>query len=193
MSGFDLVIALIVVISVVVGIWRGFIKEAFSIASWVLAFWLGNAFCHEAGEFLASYISIPTETFRVWAGFVLVFIATLLAFGLLSVILSKLLLHGPIKTLDRVLGVGFGALRAAAIVVALLLVFRGFGLDQSAWWANSQFIPKFIPAADWVEDLLPQSLQRDETNSPSIESDVLKGVIEQNLPPELTEPAQEND
>ena len=190
MGGFDYVISLIFVISIVIGIWRGFVKEALSIAAWIMAFWLGNAFCHEAGDFLNQYISIPTETFRIWAGFVLVFVATLLAFGLFSAIVSKLLLHGPVKTLDRFLGIGFGALRAAAIVVFLMLLARGFGLDQSEWWTKSQFIPHFVPTMEWVHDLLPEGLQRDEGLDASPVEETVGELIKQQLPDELVQPAE---
>lgn len=193
MGGFDLVILLIVVISIVVGVWRGFVKEALSIASWIMAFWLGNAFRHEAGEFLMGYINIPTETFRIWAGFSLVFIATLFAFGILSWVITKLVLHGPIKTQDRALGFAFGVLRGGVIVVVILLVVRGFGMDQSAWWQNSALIPQFLPLADWAEaNILPASLQRDDVVDPNLGNELLKGVIEQNLPAELTEPVSSN-
>ncbi|MEO0369224.1 MAG: CvpA family protein, partial [Pseudomonadota bacterium] len=190
MSGFDWVIALIFVVSVIVGIWRGFIKEALSLSSWILAFWFGNAFCREAGDFLAQYVNIPTETFRIWAGFTLVFLLTLFIFAILTFIVTKLFLHGPVKSLDRILGIGFGGLRAVAIVVLILWGVRGFGMNESAWWANSQYIPHFIPVVDYVESLMPESFQRDEAKEEeSLQSQVLKGVIEQNLPPEITEPA----
>ena len=191
MSGFDLIIVAIFIISVIVAFWRGFIKEAFSIGSWILAFWFGNAFCHEAGELIGGYVNIPTETFRTWIGFTAVFIGTLMAFGLLSVAVTKLLLHGPIKTLDRFLGLAFGALRAAAIVVAIMLVARGFGLDQSAWWQNSNYLPKFLPVADFIHDeILPASLQRDTTDDNQLQQQVIDGVIKQQLPEEITEPAE---
>ena len=69
MSGFDWIIAAIFLISILVGILRGFVKEILSLTSWILAFWLGNRFCHEAGEFLSGFINIPAEAFRIGAGF----------------------------------------------------------------------------------------------------------------------------
>ena len=191
MSGFDLVIIVIFVISVVVAFWRGFVKEAFSIGSWIVAFWLGNAFCNEAGEFIGQYINIPTETFRIWIGFAAVFVLTLMAAGLLNMVVSKLFLHGPIKTLDRFLGVVFGGVRAAAIVIVIMLVARGFGLDQSAWWQNSTYLPKFLPAADFIHDeIMPESLKRDSIEENSIQQQVIDGVIKPQLPTEVTEPAE---
>ncbi len=185
MSGFDWIIGLVFVISIVVGMWRGFVKEALSLASWIMAFWLAIVFCREAGEFIAQYINIPTETFRVWAGFSLVFICTLFAFAMLSLFVTKVFLHGPVKSLDRILGVGFGGLRAVAIIVLFMWVVRAMGMDEGAWWNNSRFLPNFLPGLDAFEQLLPESLQRDTVKQPGLEGEILKDVIKESLPDDV--------
>ena len=157
MGGFDWIIAAILVVSILVGIFRGFIKESLSLISWILAIWLAFNYCSEAGEFIHQYINIPAPNFRERAGFALVFITTLFIFSVVSYIITKIFVRGPIKGVDRVLGLGFGALRGAAIVVALLVVARGFGLETSDWWQNSQYLAKFEPFMETVETLFPDS------------------------------------
>ena len=157
MGGFDWIIAAILAVSIPVGTFRGFIKESLSLISWILAIWLAFNYCSDAGEFIHQYINIPAPKFREWAGFALVFIATLFIFSLVSYIITKIFVRGPIKGVDRVLGLGFGALRGAAIVVALLVVARGFGLETSDWWKNSQYLAKFEPFMETVEALFPDS------------------------------------
>jgi len=157
MGGFDWIIAAIFVVSILVGIFRGFIKESLSLISWILAIWLAFNFCTQAGEFIHQYINIPAPKFREWAGFALVFIATLFLFSVITYIITKLFVRGPIKGVDRVLGLGFGALRGAAIVVALLVVAKGFGMESSEWWQNSQHISKFEPFVKTVEEMFPDS------------------------------------
>jgi uncharacterized membrane protein required for colicin V production len=105
--------------------------------------------------------------------------------------LTKVFLHGPVKSLDRILGVGFGGLRAAAVVVLLMWVVRAMGMDEGEWWNNSSFLPRFEPALDFFEEQLPQSLQRDAGADPSAETELLKGVIKQNLPDDVL-PSLEN-
>lgn len=157
MGGFDWVIAAILVVSILVGIFRGFIKESLSLISWILAIWLAFNFCAQAGEFIHQYINIPAPKFREWAGFALVFISTLFVFSVISYIITKVFVRGPIKGVDRVLGLGFGVLRGIAIVVAVLVVARGFGMETSDWWQNSQHISKFEPFMKSVEELFPDS------------------------------------
>ncbi len=157
MGGFDWIIAAILLVSILVGIFRGFIKESLSLISWILAIWLAFSFCVPAGEFIHQYISIPAPKFREWAGFALVFISTLFAFSVITYVVTKVFVRGPIKGIDRVLGLAFGAVRGAAIVVAILVVARGFGMESSDWWQNSQHISKFEPFTKLVEELFPDS------------------------------------
>jgi len=184
MSGFDWIIAAIFLVSILVGIMRGFIKESLSIISWIVAIWLAFTFCAHAGDFLNQYINIPNLKFRTWAGFSFVFIVTLFVFAIISYVITKVFVRGPIKGTDRVLGIGFGAARAAAIVVAILIVARGIGLESSGWWQSSQHLPRFLPLVSYVEALFPEDWR---TTSPVPEA-VIKQAI-QNSP--LSEPTNE--
>ncbi len=190
MGGFDWIIAAIFLVSIIVGLFRGFIKESLSITSWIVSIWLAFTFCAEAGEFLHQYIRIPTPKFREWAGFALVFIGALFVFAIISYTITKVFVRGPIKGVDRVLGLGFGAVRAAAIIVALLVVARGFGFDSSDWWQNSKYLSKFEPLMNYVEGLFPEKWQSD--------SGLPKAIIDQAVenipsPNSETEPVTEGD
>jgi len=157
MGGFDWIIAAILLVSILVGVLRGFIKESLSLISWILAIWLAFHFCVEVGEFIHQTISIPSPKFREWVGFGAVFISTLFIFAIISYVITKVFVRGPIKGVDRILGIGFGGLRGVAIVVALLVVGRGFGMENTDWWRNSQHIPKFEPFVGAVDELFPNS------------------------------------
>jgi len=159
MTGIDLVIAIVLAVSVVIGFMRGFIREALSIVSWIMAIWLALTFCTQAGDFIGQYFSIPAEGFRTAAGFAIVFIGTLFLFSIVSYLITKLLVKDAIKGTDRVLGIGFGVLRAGAIVVAVILVLRGMGMENSDWWQSSVSIGYLEPVANYVEEFLPEQLQ----------------------------------
>ena len=159
MSGFDWVIVAIFVLSILIGIFRGFIREALSLASWILAFWLALTFCVPAGDYIGQFISIPAEAFRVSVGFAAVFIVTLFVFSIISFLINKLIANKAIKGADRFLGLIFGAIRAVAVVVIIIIFFRGLGLDNNNWWKNSNLISHFVPAADYFEQLLPESFR----------------------------------
>ena len=162
MSGFDWVIIAIFVLSILIGIFRGFIREALSLASWILAFWLALTFCVPAGDYINQFVSIPAEAFRMAAGFAAVFIITLFVFSIVSFLINKLIANKAIKGADRFLGSIFGAIRAVAVIIIIIIFFRGLGLDNNNWWKHSNLIGYFVPAADYFEQLLPQSLRSSE-------------------------------
>lgn len=168
MTGIDLVIAIVFIVSVIVGVMRGFVREALSIASWILAIWLALTFCTEAGDFIGRYFSIPAEGFRTGAGFAVIFIGTLFLFSFISHMITKLLIKGAVKGTDRVLGIGFGIVRAAAIMVAVILVLRGMGMENTGWWQDSMGISYLEPAANYVEQLLPEQLQSSGENAAQV-------------------------
>lgn len=183
MTGIDWIFAAVFVVSVLVGIFRGFVKEVLSILSWIVAIWLAINFSAPAGEWIAQYINIPHQKFREWAGFAAIFIVTLFIFALITYVITKLVVRGPIKGLDRVLGMGTGAVRALAIMVVLLIVARGFNMQTQNWWLQSQFIPHLLPVVDFTERMLPEEWQGDAIKDGATElpKQVIQGQINKSI------------
>jgi len=165
MSLLDIIIAVIVVISLIVGLVRGFLKEVLSIIGWIASIWLAFTFGSNAGDFIHQYVQLPAEAFRTSAGFIAVFILSLFAFSIINWLIVKILTKAPIKGIDRFLGMIFGVVRAVAIVALVIVIGRGFNMDESDWWQRSASVAYFNPAADFLESLLPDSL-RSDTESP---------------------------
>ena len=55
----DYAIIGLILISSVIGLLRGFIREAFSLVIWVIAIWVGLTFSREFSSFLDGIISYP--------------------------------------------------------------------------------------------------------------------------------------
>ncbi len=99
LSWIDIGIAIILLISVGVAMFRGFVKEAISLASWVVAIWLAMTFSSQVALFLPASIDEATfnlgsneleaSKLRVGIAFLLIVIGTLIAGALLNYILSQ--------------------------------------------------------------------------------------------------------
>jgi membrane protein required for colicin V production len=189
MSGVDIVIIGIFIISIIVGILRGLIKEALSVTSWILAIWLAATFNTAAGDWFSQFVNIPNATFRSWIGFSLVFVGTLFVFALITYVVTKLLVRGPIKGVDRFLGTFFGAARAGLIIVALVILLRGLGFAESEWWEESNLLGYFVPTADFIEPLVFDKLPESVKSTDSLERQVLDRAVE-NLSEESDIPVQ---
>ncbi len=178
MTVFDLILLAIFIISTVVGVFRGFIKEILSIVSWILAFWLGYTYCVEAGEWLAQFVSLGDGKIRTSAGFGLVFVATLFIFAIITYVITKLIVRGPIKGVDRVLGIATGFLRAVIISAVLMVLLQAFGVSSSAFWKESKFVPHLMPAVELMQEVLPKLWQSDE---PLEEGELRDKLIDQGV------------
>ncbi|MGI9227888.1 MAG: CvpA family protein [Gammaproteobacteria bacterium] len=165
LSWIDLGIAIILLISVGIAMFRGFVKEAISLASWIIAIWLAMTFSSQVALFLPSSIDeatinlgtegVEASKLRVGIAFILIIVGTLIAGSLLNYILSQLTQTRALRGIDRILGAFFGVVRGAAVVVIVILLASLTSFPRSDIWKTSQFLPPFELAARKVIDIMP--------------------------------------
>jgi len=156
MSWPDYAILAVIVISVLVGALRGFIREVFSLIVWAAAFFVAYHFSGDVAELMADTVTLPSA--RTAMGFAGLFIAVLLVGGLLNYLLGKLVVTTGLSGTDRLLGGVFGALRGLALVVAVLLIAGFTPIPADPWWKASGTIARLMPLVDWCADWLPEQI-----------------------------------
>lgn len=166
MNGADWVIVAILGLSVLVGLWRGLVREAVSLAVWLAAIVAAIAFGPQVTELYADWISLPSA--RTALAYATVFILVLIVGGLLGWLLGRLVHGTGLGGTDRMLGLGFGLLRGGLVVAALVLVLGYTPLPKDPWWHESQLIPRFEPAAAWLREQLPDTLAALQALSPPV-------------------------
>ena len=154
----DLALFAAVVISAILAYLRGFVREVFSLASWIgaaVVAWLAFTPLSAA---LADHIQPPLLA-RIAAGAG----SFLAALVLLSVIAGRI--AGRVErsghsALDRSLGFLFGLLRGAIVICALYLVGSRVvpPADQPGWVQNARSMPMIETGARQIERLLPPRL-----------------------------------
>jgi membrane protein required for colicin V production len=152
-----------VLVSVVVGVFRGFFKEALSLVTWVAALWIALRFSSVLEPVLAS---ISSEALRIWAARLIMFVLVLIAGGLLNALIGILVTKTGLTGTDRILGMVFGAARGVLIVGIAVMMFRLLELDQEDWWSESRLIPLALPVADVLQTLFHEGLGRLEDIMP---------------------------
>jgi len=161
----DILIAAAIVMSVIVGILRGFVKEAISTASLLVAIWAAMYYGPGISEVTDSWTS--SSGMQAWFGPILVFVVVLSIGGLLSWGISKVVRMSMLKGLDRVAGSAFGAVRGVLLVALFVLGGQYAGFDHDRWWERSSLIPHLESVADWIRIMAPQGyemlLQHEET------------------------------
>ena len=153
----DILIAVAISISVVVGVMRGFVKEAISFAALLVAIWAALYFGPQAGNISEGWIS--SEASQMWFGRFLVFVVVLFIGGLLGWGVSKIVSMSVMSGMDKFFGSIFGAVRG--VLLASLAVIGGqfaeFDLDQ--WWQDSKLIPRLEVVADWIKVMGPKGFE----------------------------------
>lgn len=160
----DIAIAVAIVISVGVGIFRGFVKEAISIVTLLVAIWAAMNFGAYAGGFSESWVD--SEGLQLWIGRILVFIVILLVGGLIGWAFSRLVRMSALNGTDRSLGALFGFLRGALLLGVFIIGGQLASFDQDDWWRSSKLIPYGTVVADWIRVMAPKGvdlLQKYET------------------------------
>ncbi len=143
----------IIAASVLVGLIRGFIKEAFSLAVWATAFLVAFQYSGALALELESYIELPSA--RTALAFAGIFVGVLLVGGLLTLLVGMLVQKTGLSGTDRLLGGVFGSIRGLFLVIALMLVAGLTPVPQDPWWQSSRSIQSLLPLAEWSAQFLP--------------------------------------
>ncbi|MGL6029258.1 MAG: CvpA family protein, partial [Legionella sp.] len=98
----DIAIIAVVTLSVLTGLFRGFVKELVALCVWILAIWLGFHYSQSLDPWLQSYIQ--EQSARTAVAFIIILFATLFAGGVVNAILSFVLKRAGLSGTDRTLG-----------------------------------------------------------------------------------------
>lgn len=145
MNWADITIICIILLSAVLSLFRGFVREVLSLVAWIVAFWAAMAFWGQVAVMLAPYIAI--EFPRMVLSFLAILVGVLLVFGIINFIVGRLMASTGLSGPDRLLGALFGILRGAAIVTVLVVLAGLTPLPGDPSWAQSRMLVGFQSAA----------------------------------------------
>lgn len=154
----DWAVVAIIAVSALISLTRGFVKEALSLLTWVIAGLVAWLFGGALAELLVPYIETPS--LRVIAACSILFVMTLLLGGLVNYLISQLVKATGLSGTDRFLGMVFGAARGALLVVVAVGLLSLAPVEADAWWRESVVIPHFLLVADWSKNLILQMAGR---------------------------------
>ena len=145
----DVVMVILIGVSAVLGLVRGLIREVLSLVIWISALVLGIAFAKPVAGVLGLDLSIGLQTA---IGFAIVFVAVLVGGALVQRFLGGLVASTGLTGTDRTLGLVFGTVRGAAVVLVALILLRPFA-ESRAWWAESMIAPPLLNFENEVIEL----------------------------------------
>lgn len=153
MAWIDLFFFAVIVLSALISLVRGFVKESISLVTWVVAGMLALRYYTPMAELLEPFINAPT--LRQWVGGGILFVATLVIGAIVNWIVSQLVSKTGLSGTDKALGVVFGAARGVLIVSMLVLLASLTPMPETSWWQESAMIGFFQQLAEWIRGVIP--------------------------------------
>lgn len=155
MNWVDLVVVAVVAISALLAFIRGFVREVLGIAAWV-----GAAF------FAANTVDLVRPRFEGWLGgpqfgdpaaWAAMFLISLVFLSIVTGMIGNLVQSAGLGGIDRTVGVAYGLLRGAALLVAAYLI-AGFFIAPERWpepVRQARLLPYVYQGAEFVAGLIP--------------------------------------
>ncbi|WP_233243631.1 CvpA family protein [Bacterioplanes sanyensis] len=148
----------VVVVSSLISLKRGFVREALSLASWIIAFIVARLFSGNLATLLEG--QIDTESLRWMVAFLILFAGTIIVGALLNHLIAELVRVTGLSGTDRVFGMVFGAVRGLLILVVAVYGLQYTLVPDDTWYQQSVFIPQLESVADWARKTLPAATDR---------------------------------
>ncbi len=154
-SPLDGILLVVMLISAVLAMIRGFVREVLSIASWVIAAIAALTLYGYVQPFAKQYIS--NDMVALAASGAAVFLVTLVIVSYITMRISDFVLDSRIGALDRSLGFVFGAARGLLLMVVAMLFFTWLiPVDrQPDWIAGAKSRPLLLSLGDELISALP--------------------------------------
>jgi len=156
----DIIILVVLGLSCLFGLWRGFIREVLSLLTWVAALLVARFQAPELMPFLEGFLA--NEMARYVLAFAVVCLGVLLLGALINHLMVRLIRAAGLQLSDRLLGMLFGLARG--VLVVALLVFAGTNFfSTEPWWQASVLLPYVTDLIEWSRMFIMDYTGQDAT------------------------------
>lgn len=160
----DWVIIVVLGGSCLMALFRGLVREALSLANWVVAALVARGGSGLVSQWLSQWIDTPSIRYVI--AFAVLMLVSLVIGGILIGLVVRLVRASGLGFADRMLGLMFGLARGVLLVLlGLALVRFGLPVEEDGWWQASRLVPIFNVGLDWI---LPKLLALSEGLTDSV-------------------------
>lgn len=149
----DWIFLAILLLSMLIGAWRGLVYEVLSLANWALAFSLARHFSTVFAAWLP--MTNASEAIRYGVAFVLLFVVSVFAGSLLIWLVSQLFKAAGLRPADRALGAVFGLIRGVVVLLATAALVAMTSWKSEPWWTQSVAAAWAVAAVEEIKPVLP--------------------------------------
>lgn len=148
----DYWVVAIVLLAAIVGLMRGFLREAVAVVSWLLALFVAWHFAASLAPHLGGLLADPQV--RPWAARAVLFLGMLFIGSIAGVFIGHFMHLKMFIGTDRFLGFTFGVLHAGIVLGVLVIICQLLRVDEDRWWRESVLIPYAEHIAEGLRTLV---------------------------------------
>lgn len=148
----DYVVLAAIIISAVVGVVRGFLREAIALVTWIIALVLAGHFSDLVEPHLGGLLA--GAMVKPWVARLIVLILVLLVGAVIGAAANQFVRLSIFSGMDRLLGFAFGALRGLLLFGLFVMLGQLMRLESEPWWRDSRLIPYGESIANGVRFLV---------------------------------------
>lgn len=148
----------LLLLSALLGLWRGFVLEVMSLGGWVVA----GISAMYLSDYLSPHLVMTklSDTPRYALAFAIIFIVTLIVWGILTNMVKNAIGAMGLGTLDRLLGALFGVIRGGMLLVLAALLISHTPIEQTDFWQTSHAPAWCTQIAQSLKPYAPSALAR---------------------------------
>lgn len=154
MTGFDIAVVAVILLSALLGWWRGFMYELFTLIGWGVAYVVAVSFSAQLIPFIPD--AVGSASLRASVAFAALFIVTLILASISAWFMAKLAKFAGLAGMDGKFGAMFGMLRGVLVVLALVWLGGLTDLPKESWWKNAWSSEPLMDAALYAKNYVPE-------------------------------------
>jgi membrane protein required for colicin V production len=158
----DAIVIVVILVSAILAMVRGFVREVLSVASWVLAAVAAYYFYDELAPYILDTGVLDNETaVNIIAAAAIFFVALIVA-TFITMRISDFVIDSRAGPVDRMLGFVFGGVRGVLLIVIAFMFFTWLvpERDQPDWIRDAWSKPMLEDVGERLIEILPEDIEQ---------------------------------
>jgi len=155
MNLLDIIVLMVICVMTFYGVWKGFIKQVLSIVGIIAGYIVATSYYAQ----LAAFIKLGDPTLSKIISFMILFLACVIVFSVLAVILNKVFKLPGLGIINTVLGGATGFLKGFLIVAVVVIILVALLSAENPLLKKSVTVPYILKGLMAAGQAVPADLR----------------------------------